>query len=188
MSVFRVPRYRTGNGVPWWTMTRWGVLHLSLVVLASCTSAQQEESRVETVEAKIDGLTCPTCVAPLEASLRRHFGEGAEIDIDDGTDIARVTFALNQEFSEEALREATSQTRMKILELKVWACGRIYASGDESWFVAGTSRFLLSEQKDMPTDVPVCLEGELTADGDRSVLKAVAFARQAGSARLGVLR
>ena len=55
---------------------------VSLLVFGAACSRRVPESRITSVEARIDGITCPTCVPPLEASLRRQYHKSA-IEVDD---------------------------------------------------------------------------------------------------------
>src|SRR4029453_9313242 len=82
--------------------------------LAGCSAAAQEKSRVKSVEARIDGLTCPTCVPPLTNSLHQHFDK-AKIEVDDEKDTATVRFDEKQAFSEAAFRQAATDVRMRVV-------------------------------------------------------------------------
>ena len=53
-----------------------GVALLSAAVLTSaCHRQPAPESRIRSVVARIDGITCATCVPPLKASLRQQYRE-----------------------------------------------------------------------------------------------------------------
>jgi hypothetical protein len=148
------------------------------LLLVACGTSAQEESRVKTVEARIDGLICPTCVAPLTASLRRHFDKALAVDVDDEHDTATVRFDAGQEFSAAAFHEAATQVRMAVREFRIQACRRIEANGNERWLVAGRNRFLVHSDRDMPVDVPLCLDGSFDSRQDPATLEVSTFELQ----------
>jgi hypothetical protein len=150
---------------------------LSLAVAIGCQSRVQEQSGVKLVEAKIDGLTCETCVPPLTASLRSHFDK-ADVKVDDEQDTATVKFDTAQDFSETAFRDAATQVRMRVVSYRLQACGRIEAKDSERWLVAGSNRFLVRSSQDIPVGQPLCLDGTLTTGSGPSTLEVATFERQ----------
>src|SRR3954469_5809991 len=62
-------------------------------------------SRVTAVQARVDGITCPTCAPPLKASLKREYAKST-IEVDDDKDTATVRFAENENFSAPRFRAA----------------------------------------------------------------------------------
>lgn len=148
-----------------------------VVPLAACSARAQEESRVKSVEATIDGLTCETCVPPLRNSLRKHFDKAA-IDVDDEKDLATVRFDEKQPFSETVFRQAATDVRMRVVTFRVQACGRIEASGNEKWLKAGDNRFLVHSEREMPLDTPLCLDGRLDSSHDPATFEVSAFEPQ----------
>jgi hypothetical protein len=148
--------------------------------LAGCSAAAQEESRVKSVEARIDGLTCPTCVPPLTNSLHQHFDK-AKIEVDDEKDTATVRFDEKQAFSEAAFRQAATDVRMRVVGFRIQACGRIEASGNERWLEAGSNRFLVHSEREMPVDKPLCLDGRIDSNQEPPQLEVSAFELQPGS-------
>ncbi len=95
---------------------------LSMVMFGAACSRPAPESRIKSVEARIDGLTCPTCVPPLTASLKQQYGKSA-IEVDDDKDTATIHFAENDNFSAADFRAAVARVRMRVLTLRVQACG-----------------------------------------------------------------
>ena len=148
-----------------------------LVTGAGCQSRPSEQSGVKLVEAKIDGLTCETCVPPLTASLKRQFDK-SEIKVDDEHDTATVKFDAKQDFSEAAFRDAATQVSMRVLSFRLQACGRVEAKGSERWLVAGGNRFLVRSNQDLPLNQPLCLDGTLSTGGGTSTLEVSKFERQ----------
>ena len=100
------------------------------------------ESRVKSIEARIDGLTCPTCVPPLRASLKRQYGKSA-IDVDDDKDTATIRFAEKEHFSATDFRAAVERVRMRVVTVRMQACGTVETSDGNKWLTAGGSRFLV---------------------------------------------
>ena len=145
--------------------------------LEGCRAAAQEESRVKSVEARIDGLTCPTCVPPLTNSLHQRFDK-AVIEVDDEKDTATVRFDEQQAFSEAVFRQAATDVRMRVVGFRIQACGRIEASGNERWLKAGSNRFLVHSERELPVDTPLCLDGRLDGAQDPPMLEVSAFELQ----------
>jgi hypothetical protein len=159
--------------------TLWLLAGLAALVLplAGCSAAAQEESRVKSVEARIDGLTCPTCVPPLTNSLHQRFDK-AKIEVDDEKDTATVRFDEQQAFSESEFRQAATDVRMRVVGLRIQACGRIEASGNERWLKAGSNRFLVHSEREMPVDKPLCLDGRIDSGQEPAKLEVSAFELQ----------
>jgi copper chaperone CopZ len=153
------------------------VLAAMVLPLASCSAAAQEESRVKSVEARIDGLTCPTCVPPLTNSLHRHFDK-AKIEVDDEKDTATVQFDEKQAFSDDVFRQAATDVRMNVVYYRIQACGRIEASGSERWLKAGTNRFLVKSDQELPVDKPLCIDGRLDPSKQPAMFEVSAFELQ----------
>lgn len=154
-------------------LAAWSLLPL---LVTGCGARAREESRVRAVEANIDGITCPTCVPPLTASLRRQFGKAVAIDVDDVRDTATVRLDPHQEFSAEAFRHAVEQVRMRVVELRLDACGRVEAKGNERWLTAGSSHFLVHGE--VPLNQPLCLKGRLDASHEPFTLDVTTFELQ----------
>src|SRR6267143_4985087 len=97
---------------------------LSMLVLGgTACNRRAPESRVKSVEARIDGITCPTCVPPLEASLKRQYNK-SRIEVDDDKDTATIHFAESENFSAREFRAAVERVlRMRIVTLRMQACG-----------------------------------------------------------------
>src|SRR6476469_1681247 len=117
-----------------------------VVPVAACSARAQEESRVKSVEATIDGLTCATCVPPLRNSLHKNFDKAA-IEVDDEKDLAIVRFDEKQQFSEAVFRQAATDVRMRVVAFRIQACGRVEASGNERWLKAGSDPFLVHSER-----------------------------------------
>jgi copper chaperone CopZ len=134
-----------------------------LAALASGTLGCQrhaEESRVRAVEARIDGITCPTCVPPLTAALKRQYAASA-VEVSDDKDTATVHFAEKDEFSAADFRSAVERVRMHVLSVRMQACGRIESADGGKWLTAGPSRFRVQSDGDVPLNTPVCADGTL---------------------------
>ena len=150
---------------------------LTLSVTIGCQSKVHEQSGVKLVEAKIDGLTCETCVPPLTASLRRQFDK-ADVKVDDEQDTATVKFDAGQDFSEKAFRQAATEVRMRVISYKLQACGRVETKDSERWLVAGSNRFLVRSSQEIPVGQPLCLDGTLTTGSGPSTFEVATFERQ----------
>jgi copper chaperone CopZ len=142
----------------------------ALVSIAASGCARAEASGVRTVEAKIDGITCPTCIPPLTKALRRQFSAATAVDVSDETKTATVTWDKKQEFSPAAFNEAVGHAKMRVLGYRIEACGRVEASGSERWLTAGSNRFLVRGAADLPLNQPICVNGSLDASHDPATL------------------
>lgn len=146
-----------------------------------CARSAKEQSQVRMVEATIDGITCPSCVPPLTASLRREFAEPTEIEVDDDRDTATLRLKPGQTFSPDAFQRAVRDVRMRIVEVRVEACGRLESKGAERWLVAGTSRFLVEGDRGIPMNQSLCINGRLDTSGPSPTLAVKSFELQNGA-------
>jgi hypothetical protein len=152
-------------------------LSLLIVGLTGC-NRRAPESRIKSVEARIDGITCPTCVPPLKASLRRQYDKST-IDVDDDKDTATIHFADNESFSAADFRAAVERVRMRVVTVRLQACGTVDASGGNRWFTAGKSKFLARSDRELPLNEPLCADGTLDTGSDPATFRISAFSVQA---------
>jgi hypothetical protein len=156
-------------------------LALSVLIVGAACSRRAPESRVTSVEARIDGITCATCVPPLTASLRRQYEKSA-IDVDDDKDTATIQFAENESFSAPEFRAAVERVlRMRVVTLRVQACGTVEASKGDKWLTAGSNRFLVRSDRELPLNQPLCVDGTLDSDSDPATFQVSAFSVQGAS-------
>jgi hypothetical protein len=154
------------------------VLSMLLTGAACHRTAPAPESRVKSVVARIDGITCPTCVPPLKASLKRQYEKSA-VDVDDDKDTATVQFAENDNFSAPEFRAAVERVlSMRIVALRVQACGTVEASRGEKWLAAGSNRFVVRSDRELPLNEPLCVDGTLDSSTDPAVFQVSAFSVQ----------
>jgi hypothetical protein len=153
-----------------------------LVFATGCSRhAPGPESRVKSVEARIDGITCPTCVPPLTASLRRQYVKSA-IEVDDDKDTATIRFAENENFSAPEFRAAVERVlRMRVVTLRVQACGTVETAQGDKWLTAGSNRFLVRSERDLPLNKPLCVDGTLDSHSDPATFQVSAFSVQSAS-------
>ena len=145
----------------------------ALAFSVSC-NRHAPESRVKSLEARIDGITCPTCVPPLTKSLKREYGKSA-IEVDDDKDMATVRFAEGDEFSAAGFRTAVERVKMRIVALRLQACGRVDAANGQTWLTAGTNRFLVRSDRELPAHAPICADGTLDVAGDPAIFQVSSF-------------
>jgi hypothetical protein len=154
---------------------------LSLVTVASACHRAAPESRIRSVEARIDGITCPTCVPPLKASLRRQYEKSA-IEVDENRNTATVHFAENESFAAPEFRAAVERVlRMRVVALRVQACGTVEASNGDKWLTAGRNRFLVRTDQELPLNAPLCADGTLDNRSDPATFQISAFSVQGAS-------
>jgi hypothetical protein len=163
-------------------MTRSGALLIvSVLAFGAGCSRHVPESRVTSVEARIDGITCPTCVPPLTASLRREYPKSA-VQVDDDKDTAAIRFAKDDNFSVPEFRAAVARVlRMRVVTLRVQACGTVEASNGDKWLTAGSNRFLVRGDRDLPLNAPLCVDGTLDSRSDPPAFEVSAFSVQSRS-------
>ena len=155
-----------------------GALLVFFLTAAGCHRYEPApESRVKSVEARIDGITCPTCVPPLTASLKNHYKQSA-VDVSDEKDTATIQFAENESFSPAEFRAAVERVRMHVIKVRMQACGTVQTTDGKKWLTAGSNRFLLQSDGDLPPDEPVCADGTLDSQGDPATFRVSAFKLQ----------
>jgi hypothetical protein len=131
-------------------------------------------SGVTSVQARIDGITCPTCVPPLQASLKRQYQTSA-IQVDDEKDTATVQFAKGEDFSAAAFQDAVERVRMRVVTLRVQACGPVDESDGAKWMTAGSNRFRLRSDRDLPVGKTICADGALDTSSTPAIFQVSAF-------------
>ena len=157
-----------------------GATIVTALVCAAACAGPTPRSGVTSIEARIDGLTCPTCVPPLTSSLTRAYGKST-IDVDDDKDTATIRFGGNDRFSVADFRAAVERVRMHVVTIRLQACGTVEAANGSRWLTAGENRFLLRSGREVPVDQPLCLDGTLDSAATPPVLEVSAFARQGAS-------
>src|SRR5437763_16652311 len=90
---------------------------LAVMALIAGCNRRAPESRVKSLEARIDGLTCPTCVPPLTKSLTREYRQSA-IEVDDDKDTATIKFDARDTFAPAAFRAAVERVRMHVVTVR----------------------------------------------------------------------
>jgi hypothetical protein len=156
-------------------------LTLSVLVIGEAACHRRApESRVKSVEARIDGITCATCVPPLTKSLRRQYDKSA-IEVDDDKDTATIHFAANENFSAADFRAAVERVRMRVVAVRLQACGTVDAAGGSRWLTAGSNRFLVRSDRDLPVNEPLCADGTLDSGSDPAIFRVSAFSVQRAS-------
>jgi copper chaperone CopZ len=149
-----------------------GLLVASAAALAC--SRRPPESRVRNVEARLDGITCPTCVPPLKASLKRTYAK-SDVDVDDDKDTATVTFADGENFSAADFRTAVERVKMRVVSVRLQACGSVEEADGAKWLTAGANRFRIHSDRDVPVKTPICANGTLDPQSDPATLQVSSF-------------
>lgn len=147
---------------------------LAAVATGACHRAA--ESRVKSLDAKIDGLTCPTCVPPLQKSLQAQYGRST-IHVDDDKDSAQITFDKGEQFTPADFDAAVARVRMHVVTLRLQACGTVNTSDGKKWLTAGPNRFLIQSDREVP-DQPICADGTLDTRSDPATYQVSAFTLQ----------
>jgi hypothetical protein len=145
-----------------------------LVAMAASCARRAPESGVKSVEARIDGITCPTCVPPLKASLKRQYNASA-IEVDDTKNTATVRFAKNEDFSDQDFRAAVERVRMRVVTMRVQACGRVETADGSTWMIAGRHRFHVVSDRELPANQPICADGTLDSQRDPATFRVSSF-------------
>ena len=148
-----------------------------LVCGAACRHGAPE-SRVKSLEARIDGITCPTCVPPLTASLKRQYNKSA-IEVDDDKDTATIHFAEGENFSAPEFHAAVERVlRMRVVTLRLQACGTLETANGNTWLTAGSNRFRVSSERQLPVNEPICADGTLDSRTDPATFRVSDFSVQ----------
>lgn len=138
---------------------------LSAVVLLLAACGRAPESRVTLVEARIDGITCPTCVPPLKNALKQQYA-GSSVDVDEANNTATVHFIPSDKFSAPAFRAAVERVRMRVVTFRMQACGTVEASDAGKWLTIGADRFAVRSARDLPVKASICADGTLDTRTD----------------------
>ena len=152
------------------------IASLGALLLAAACAKHPADPGVKSIEAHIDGLTCPTCVPPLRNSLKRRFQNSA-IDVNDDTDTAKITFARQDAFSTADFEAAVERVRMHVLSVTMQACGTVEETGGQKVLIAGSNRFAV--RGNLPVNELVCAEGSLDGQRDPAVFQVSSFSKQA---------
>jgi copper chaperone CopZ len=144
-----------------------------LALLGACRK-EAPPSGVTSVEARIEGITCPTCVPPLEASLKKQYQTSA-INVDDDKDTATVQFARGEDFSPAAFQDAVERVRMRVVTLRVQACGVVDEANGAKWMTAGANRFQLRGDGNIPVGKTICADGVLDTSETPATFQVSAF-------------
>ena len=149
-------------------------LGLAVAAVASSGCSRAPQSRVTAIEARIDGITCPTCVPPLKASLKRQYA-ASTVEVDDTKNTATVRFTSNDRFTPAEFRAAVERVRMRVVTFSMEACGTVEAAVGGMWLAVGSDRFLVRSDRDLPLNKPICAEGTLDTRGDLSTFQVRSF-------------
>jgi len=145
---------------------------VAVVLLNACDRAP--ESRVTAIEARIDGITCPTCVPPLMASLKRQYA-ASTVEVDESKNTATVRFTPTDRFTPSQFRAAVERVRMRVVTFRMEACGTVEAADGETWLAVGSDRFLLRSDRELPLRKPICAEGTLDTRSDPATFQVRSF-------------
>jgi hypothetical protein len=145
-----------------------------LVCAATACNRHPAESRVKSVEARIDGITCPTCVPPLKASLQKQYKTSA-IDVSDDTDTATIHFANAENFSAADFHAAVERVHMHVVTIRLQACGTVEPGDGAKIFTAGANRFRVQSDRDVPVNTTVCADGTLETGSDPAIFRVSSF-------------
>lgn len=146
---------------------------LVMLLTAACHRTPPP-SGVTSVEARIDGITCPTCVPPLQASLKRQY-QASAINVDDDKDTATVQFAKGEDFSAAAFTDAVERVRMRVVTLRIQACGVVTEADGAKWMTAGTNRFRILSDRDVPLGKTICADCSLDTSSTPATFQLSAF-------------
>ena len=152
-------------------------LALLLPLGAAACAGRAHASGVTSIEARIDGLTCPTCVPPLTKSLKRNY-IASTVEVNDDKDTATVRFAGQETFSPAEFQAAVERVRMHVVEVRMQACGIVEESGGRKVLVAGASRFAVRSERALPVKQPICADGSVDARSEPAVFQVTAFSLQ----------
>jgi hypothetical protein len=150
--------------------TLWTPLAVA-ILLAGCSRAP--ESRVTLVEARIDGITCPTCVPPLRNALKRRY-EGSTVDVDEAKNTATVHFTSSDKFSAPEFRAAVERVRMKVVTFRMEACGTVESTDAGKRMTIGGNQFAVRSEGDVPVKTPICAGGTLDTRTDPATFEITA--------------
>ena len=145
------------------------LLFAATCVLLFAAACGGDGSGVRVVQAKIDGITCDKCVPPLTKSLQKHF-KNAAVVVDDTSNTATLQMRRGGPFSAADFGRAVADVRMRVIDMRLEACGRAETSGSQRILAAGDSRFVLRGDRSVPLNQTVCVAGRLDSSQNPAAL------------------
>jgi hypothetical protein len=136
-------------------------------------------SQVEKAAMRTTGISCGTCAAVSEIYLRR-LPQIDKIAISMSKESVLVTYKPGAEFRPQDLRDALGKTDVGIVQLQISARGRVQQQGAKRFFIAGKDKFAVMtspKASEIPTDMPVVIEGILNDKVTPMELKVMTFTR-----------
>jgi hypothetical protein len=111
----------------------------------------------------------------MEIALRRLEGVD-QVAISMEKQQVAVTYTGGASFKPKPLREAVGHASVSILRFTIQARGRLQASGNQQFFLAGKDRLLLVNPPKMPDDQTLLVNGQILNDAaDPMELKVIDF-------------
>ena len=101
--------------------------------------------------------------------------------MDDDKDTATIQFAEKEHFSPADFRAAVERVRMHVVRVRMQACGTVDSSNGSSLLTAGTSRFLLRSDRELPPNSRSARTARSTARAIPATFHVSAFSVQGAS-------
>ena len=101
----------------------------------------------------------------MELALRRLEGVD-KVSISIPKQTFSVTLKPGASFPPAEIREAVAQSHVKVLRFHIDAKGQVETQGSQQFFVAGKNRFLVKNGANLPTGVPLSIQGTVNDAAD----------------------
>ena len=135
---------------------------IAVLAVAFPAASFSASAQVDRVEILTSGISCGVCAVVSEIQFRRMPGVG-RVDISLSNESITVSYGPDAEFSPQAIRRILQPLNVHVLQLRVWARGRIEESKKGDYLlVAGKYRFAFKSRAGIgpiPTGTPVFIEG-----------------------------
>jgi len=142
--------------------------------LAWTACSRAPESQITAVEARIDGITCPTCVPPLQNTLKRAYAQST-VDVDEATNTATVHFAAGDHFSASKFRAAVERVRMRVVTFHMEACGTVTMADGAAWMSVPGDRLAVRSDRNLPLGKSICATGALDTRTNPATFQIASF-------------
>jgi hypothetical protein len=137
------------------------------LVLTACDGAERSDAAAGTVtlvnrvRSQVKGLTCSTCPAAAEASLRRRL-DNVAITMNQARQTIDLAFEQSATpFSSASFRQALTEAKGEVVSMTIEACGTIEPVEGRSWLVSGSSRLLVEGSGNFVAGAEICVTGDL---------------------------
>lgn len=137
---------------------------VGLLFAGALASAAPASAQVEKVALRTSGISCGSCAAVSEVSLRWQVPGVDSVAISRSQELVLVTYKPDAPFRPQAIRDIFQPLDVGIVSFQISAHGRVQEEGTKRVFIAGKDRFVLVDNPvgpQVPLAAPIVIEGIL---------------------------